>query len=267
MESRHATIFGIPNLNFRRGALCGPAAIQGEDAEVFDRVEESRMSKETLAEQIANRLRRNILRGELLPGMSVKERDIAAELGVSRTPIREAIRILSKEGLVELRPSRSPIVALSDRTEVADQTEVLIALEKLSAELACKNASEAEIEQLAHITARMSEHFDTTDPLEMFEIDMSFHTAIAAASGNKALAETHGTFLRRLWRARYLSASKRRNRERVVNQHTCILDALRARNSDAARTAIDNHLLNLAEDIRSVIDQETANQAIEGSQS
>ena len=224
------------------------------------------MTKKTLAEQIANQLRRSVLRGELLPGMSVKERDIAADMGVSRTPIREAIRILSKEGLVELRPSRSPIVAVPDKNKVGDQTEVLIALEMLSVELACKNASESEIENIARITAFMSENFDTTDPLEMFEVDMSFHTAIAEASGNRALAETHGTFLRRLWRARYLSARQRRNRERVVNQHTSILDALSDRDSNAARAAVENHLLNLADDIRSVIAQESVYQDNEGNQ-
>ncbi len=218
------------------------------------------MSKETLAEQIANRLRRDILRGKLPPGTSVKERDIGADMGVSRTPIREAIRILSKEGLVELRPSRSPIVAISDFKEVADQTTVLIELEKLSAELACKTATDADIDHLASIVNYMSENFDTIDPLDMFEVDMSFHTALASSSGNRALAETHSTFLRRLWRARYLSARQRRNRERVVNQHTLILDALRARDGQAARDAIDYHLWRLAEDIRSVIEQESANQ-------
>lgn len=224
------------------------------------------MSKETLAEQIANRLRRDILRGRLPPGKPVKERDIGADMGVSRTPIREAIRILSKEGLVELRPSRSPIVAVSNFDEVADQTEVLIALEKLSAELACKNATDAEIDHLTGIVEHMSENFDTSDPLDMFEIDMSFHTAIATASGNRALAETHGTFLCRLWRARYMAARKRRNRERVVSQHTSILEALRARDGQAARDAIDKHLWHLAEDIRSVIEQETATQETSGNQ-
>lgn len=218
------------------------------------------MPKETLAEQIANRLRRDILRGKRPPGVSVKERDIAADMNVSRTPIREAIRILSKEGLVELRPSRSPIVARSDTKAIADQAEVLIALEKLSAELACKNATEAELERLDQSVAYMEEHFDSIDPLDMFEVDMSFHTAIAAASGNKALAETHGTFLRRLWRARFLAARQRRNRERVVNQHTAILVAMRARNELAARKAIEDHLQNLAEDIKSVIQQEIADQ-------
>lgn len=222
------------------------------------------MTQETLAEQIANRLRRRILRGTLSPGTSVKERDIAADMGVSRTPIREATRILSKEGLVELRPSRSPIVAVADVKEMADKTEVLIALEKLSAQLACRNAADTQIDRIAGIVKYMADHFDDTDPLEMFEIDMSFHTAIAAASANAALAETHGTFLRQLWRPRYLAARRRRNRERVVTEHTRILDALRARDETAARGAIACHLSHLAQDIRTVIEQDTAPQQHEG---
>ncbi|SPH17234.1 HTH-type transcriptional repressor RspR [Defluviimonas aquaemixtae] len=214
------------------------------------------MAEPILAEQIANHLRRDILRGKLPPGTSIKERDNASELGVSRTPMREAIRILAKEGLVRLRPSRSPIVAQPDFKDVSDQAEVLIALEKLSAELACRDATEADIERIGGIVDYMAEHFAESDPLDMFEIDMSFHTAIAEASHNHALAETHRTFLQRLWRARYLAASQRRNRERVVSEHTRILDALKARNPDAARAAIDNHLWRLAEDIRAVVEAE-----------
>ncbi|WP_095594635.1 GntR family transcriptional regulator [Actibacterium pelagium] len=216
------------------------------------------MAEPTLAEHIANELRRDILRGKLAPGESIKERDNAAEMGVSRTPMREAIRILAKEGLIQLRPSRSPIVARPNFKNVEDHAQVLIALEKLSAELAVKNASDEDISHIAGIVDHMSEHFDTSDPLDMFEIDMSFHTAIADASKNKALAETHRTFLQRLWRARYLAASQRRNRQRVVNEHTLILNALRGRDAKAARAAIDNHLWHLAEDIREVIEKESA---------
>lgn len=214
------------------------------------------MAEPILAETIAKHLRREILRGRLPPGASIKERDNAADLGVSRTPMREAIRILAKEGLVVLRPSRSPIVAQHDFKEVSDQAQVLIALEKLSAEVACAEATDDDIARIAAIVRHMSEHFDDTDPLDMFEIDMSFHTAIAEASHNRALAETHRTFLQRLWRARYLAASQRRNRERVVNEHTRILDALKRRDPDAARSAIDNHLWHLAEDIRKVMEAE-----------
>ncbi|MDQ2088874.1 GntR family transcriptional regulator [Marimonas arenosa] len=214
------------------------------------------MAEPILAEQIAKQLRRDILRGRLAPGASIKERDNAAELGVSRTPMREAIRSLAKEGLVILRPSRSPIVARPSFKQVSDQAEVLIALEKLSAELACKHATEKDVAKIEGIVDHMAAHFDTTDPLDMFEIDMSFHTAIAAASHNKALAETHCSYLQRLWRARYLAASQRRNRERVVNEHMRIVEALKARDISASRAAIDNHLWHLAEDIRGVIEAE-----------
>lgn len=215
------------------------------------------MAEPVLAEQIANQLRRDILRNKLPPGASIKERDNAAEMGVSRTPMREAIRILAKEGLVELRPSRSPIVARPDFKEVADQAEVLIALEKLSAELACKAATEKDIDRIAAIVDVMEKTFDETDPLDMFEIDMSFHTAIAEASHNRSLAETHCSYLQRLWRARFIAASQRRNRERVVSEHTRIVDGLRARDVEAVRAAIDNHLWHLAEDIREVIQAES----------
>ena len=215
------------------------------------------MTEQILAEQIATQIRRDILRGKLPPGTSIKERDNAAEMGVSRTPMREAIRILAKEGLVQLRPSRSPIVAQPSYKEVSDQAQVLIALEKLSAELACQNASDAEIDHIASIVDVMAREFDTTDPLDMFEIDMSFHTAIAEASRNAALAQTHCSFLQKLWRARYIAASQRRNRERVVTEHSRIVDGLRARDPKAVRDAIENHLWHLADDIREVIEAET----------
>ena len=211
------------------------------------------MQRRMLPEQIANQLRREILRGKLPPGSSLKERDSAAELGVSRTPMREAIRILAKEGLITLRPSRSPLVANPDLKEISDQVTVLVSLEQLSARLACLHASESDIDRISRISDHMSAHFDTTDPLEMFEIDMSFHTAIAEASHNRALANTHGAYLARLWRARYIAAVRRRNRERVVTQHENIVVALRARDAQATLAAIDTHLVNLAADIESAM--------------
>lgn len=216
------------------------------------------MADQNLAEQIATQIRRDILRGKLPPGSSIKERDNAADLGVSRTPMREAIRILAKEGLLILRPSRSPIVAQPSMKDLADHVAVLLALEKLSVELACVHATDKDIAALSKITDHMAEHFDDTDPLDMFEIDMSFHSAIARASHNESLAETHRTFLERLWRARFLAAVQRRNRERLVTEHGEILKALKSRNKEAARAAVDNHLWHLADDIRMAIEKEDA---------
>ena len=90
----------------------------------------------------------------------------------------------------------------------------------------------------------------------MFEIDMSFHSAIARASHNEPLAEIHRTFLARLWRSRFLAAVKRRNRERVISHHRQIVGALQARDPEAIRTALGVHLDHLGEDIIEVIQQE-----------
>lgn len=217
------------------------------------------MPNSTLAERIAATLRRDILRGKLKPGAPIKERDNATELGVSRTPMREAIRILAKEGLVELRPARSPIVAQPGFKEVEDQAAVLIALEKLSVELACVHATEEDLTKISKLVQRMSDTFDHTDPLDMFELDMQFHSSIAQASHNQPLINTHCQYLQKLWRARYIAASQRRNRERVVCQHTDIVEALRSRDPKAALNAIDTHLHHLAEDVREVIELESKN--------
>lgn len=214
------------------------------------------MPDQTLPEQIATQLRRDILRGNLVPGETLKERDKAAELGVSRTPMREAIRIVAREGLIELRPARSPIVAIPDLKKISDDIEVLLAVENLSAELACTRATDGDIAEISKIVQHMADHFDEMDALDMFEIDMSFHAAIARAAKNEPLAEIHSRFLARLWRARFLAAAKRRNRTRVIDQHNRILAALQARDPIAIRAAIDIHLERLTEDIADVITRE-----------
>lgn len=216
------------------------------------------MKDQVLASQIAHQLRRNILLGKLQPGSTIKERDNATELGVSRTPLREAIRILATEGLVELRTARSPIVSVPTIKQIADDVEVLLSVEQLSGELACVRATEQDISNLRQIVDKMDKGFETVDPLDMFEIDMSFHRAIAEASHNASLAEIHGTFLARLWRARYLAAVQRRNRSRVIDHHSEIVSALDARDAPRVRIAIQTHLGNLREDIVRLIEQERA---------
>lgn len=210
-----------------------------------------------LAEHIATQLRRSILRGNFRPGEPIKERDQAAEMGVSRTPMREAIRMLANEGLLTLRPARSPIVTELSFQEVYEQTQVMTELEKFSAELACSNATDQDIAHLQSIVDVMDEQFTTTDPLDMFEIDMSFHKGLLRAAHNEALARTHLSFLERLWYYRYLAAVKRHNRERVISHHLEIVRAIRARNKEAARKAVDQHLQNLAHDIRPFIEMNT----------
>ena len=202
-----------------------------------------------LPEQIANHLRRAILRGQIKPGQPIKERDTAAELGVSRMPAREAIRILAQEGLVELRPARSPVVANPTLKEVMDCIEVLVALEELSGRLAVTHATSEDLVAIREIHARMSESYDEADYVGRFEVDMEFHRAIARASHNGPLTDTHEAYLARMWRARFLSARTRRNRDRVLGQHGDILRGLETRDSTLVVQAIRAHLGHLKDSI------------------
>lgn len=208
------------------------------------------MAEGILAEQIANQLRRDILRGKLAPGASIKERDNAAELGVSRTPMREAIRILAQDGLVILRPARSPIVAQPTLREVEDNIEVLTALEMLSGELAVERASEEQVREIIELQDRMEKLYDDLDMVDVFELDMEFHKAIVRAANNRVLAETHGAILSRLWRARYLSASRKRSRDRVLQQHNAIATGLRDRDVEMLKRHLHSHLEHLVVNVR-----------------
>ncbi|PZX18790.1 GntR family transcriptional regulator [Palleronia aestuarii] len=211
------------------------------------------MSLSSLPEQIADRLRRDILRGDLAPGAAIKERDKAAHEGVSRTPMREAIRILAREGLVVLRPARSPIVADPSIKEVTDELVVMCELEVLSVRLACLHAPDDAVERIKSLNEQFGLEYAHRDMLDLFEMDMAFHRAIAAASGNAALERTHGAYLARLWRARYLSARERRSRDRVLTQHGAIVDALVARDPDRAAIATGAHLRDLVTNITAVM--------------
>lgn len=219
------------------------------------------MTEDSLAEAIAYELRREILRGNLAPGAPIKERDNAERQGVSRTPMREAIRILAKEGLVQLRPLRSPIVANPSLSEIIDQVRVLHALELLSGALACANASDAEIAAIGVLKDQIEQIYGAADTLDVFELDMQFHAAIVAASHNAALAETHGAYMARLWRARYLSAQRKLSRERVLHQHREIHRALAARDALVIKAEIDAHLEAMITNITNHFREEGADDA------
>lgn len=222
------------------------------------------MAEQNLPEQIAQQLRRDILQGKLQPGASIKERDNASDLGVSRTPMREAIRILAKEGLVQLRPARSPIVAKPSLAEVSNSIDVLSALEMLSGKLACLRASDKEIAEIRKTERYLAENYDKLDDVERFEADMNFHIAIAKASHNEALAETHMSYLARLWRARFLSAMKKRSRDRVLRQHEAIIRNIEARDVAATQAALDDHLEHLLINVEEFFESEDKAEAKSG---
>lgn len=209
----------------------------------------------TIPAAIADRLRREILTGTIPPGSPIKERDHAERLGISRTPLREAVRILAQEGLVTLRPLRSPLVTDMTRAEALDEVAVLRLLELHGGELACAHATEAEIAAIAALARTVEANHAEGDPLEVFDIDMKMHRAIVAAGHNAALSRSHEEYLARLWRIRYLSARRRSDAPQVLADHRGMVAALRARDAGAMQRHMASHLDNLSRNVARHFDE------------
>ena len=201
-----------------------------------------KLERRTLAERIAEQLRDLVLLEKLVPGAAIPERETALALGVSRTPLRESLRILAAEGLVEIEPNRAPRVANPSLEELDNLLQVQGALEALAGELACDMATDAEIEAIAAMEAEMRACSDQCDPLEFFQKDMLFHKAIVTASHNQPLIETHKNYNSRLWRARFISSRRRVNRTGTLEQHRDIVEALLNRHRGKCAKALRNHL-------------------------
>ncbi len=198
--------------------------------------------RRALSEQAADILREFILLGKLAPGVPVAERDLAEALGISRTPLKEALRILKNEGLIVYGPTNRPRVADPSLEELTQNLNVLGVLEGLAGQLACRHATDAEVESVAELEARMREASDDTDSLAFFGWDMEFHQTIVRAARNDPLLETHRTYNARLWRARFISSRSRTARDRTLGQHGKILHALQARDGRKCSRQMRRHL-------------------------
>lgn len=198
--------------------------------------------RRSLSAETADKLRELILLEKLPPGMHIPERDLAEALGISRTPMREALRILEAEGLVDHTPTRRSRVANPSVEELSQSMRVLGMLEALGGELASTNASDARLEAIASLNKRMHDESNDGSPVEFFKMDMDFHISIIASGGNAPLVETHAKYNAKLWRARFLSSRDIPGRAATLQQHQDITDALLARDAAAAASAMRLHI-------------------------
>lgn len=219
--------------------------------------------RKSLAAVAADNLREFILLGKLGPGMPVRERDLAEAFGISRTPLKEALRILEGEGLIDYGPTRRPVVADPSLNEIYDWLRVQGALEALAGELVCEVATDKQLAEIERLNESIKEARDADGQLEAFRRDMAFHEGIVEASGNRALMESHATYNARLWRVRFLSSQRVESREGTRREHLEIIEALKARDAVAARRALKQHLRTAETNIAAAMAEAKAQQETE----
>lgn len=205
--------------------------------------------RKSLADEAADSLREFILLGKLEPGVTVPERELATALGISRTPLKEALRILEIEGLVVYSATRRPSVADPTLEELAENLAVIGALEALAGELACARASDEEIVKVAELCDQMIKAPPDTSALEFFRLDMDFHQTIVRAARNVPLQESHNRYNARLWRARFISSKFRAGRDSTLGQHEDIVEALLRRDADDVARHLRQHLATAVQNI------------------
>jgi DNA-binding GntR family transcriptional regulator len=216
----------------------------------------ARVDRAALHARAAERLRAMIVRGELAPGEAIGEAELCAALGMSRTPLREALKLLAAEGLVDLKANRSARVAPLRAEETDDLFEAVAGIERIAAELAAKRADAGRLRGLRALQDKMERHHGRGELAPYFALNQRIHQDIVAAAGNAALAAAHGTLLARAERARLfaISASSARWAD-SVEEHRDILAALEARDPDRAGRAVERHVLRTGEAVRAALRQ------------
>ena len=209
--------------------------------------------RRTLHDEVLERVRDMIIEGRLEPGQRINEGQVGAQLGVSRTPLREAIKTLASEGLVEILPAKGAIVRKFSARDLADILEVIKSLEQLGGRIACAEASDATIEAIHKRHKDMLALYATRDRLDYFKLNQAIHSAIVAASGNDVLVEMHGTLQARIKRLRFIGNEGPEKWAGAVAEHEEMIEALLKRDGEALAAVIGKHMDSTLVRVRDVL--------------
>ena len=197
-----------------------------------------------LRDVVFNTLRQAILKGELIPGERLMEIQLAERLGVSRTPIREAIRKLELEGLVLMIPRKGAEVAKISEKNLRDVLEVRRSLEELAIELACQRMSDDEIRQLEEAQAAFQKAVESKDAMNIAETDEHYHDIIYFGTGNSRLVQILNNLREQMYRYRLEYIKDEDKRQILIVEHENILKAVKNRRAAEAKAAIREHIDN-----------------------
>lgn len=200
-----------------------------------------------LHEEVADRIREFITEGLLVPGRKLNERVLCEQLAVSRTPLREALKLLAGERLVELHPNRGASVAMLARSDVIHLFELMAALEGLSGELAAARRSQAEMSELRALNFEMLAAHERRDLPVYYRVNRDIHRLINRCARNPALTETYETTNQRIQNLRFRSNFNPLKWDAAVREHEQMVQAMADSDGVRLREILERHLHNKLE--------------------
>jgi len=192
--------------------------------------------------QVTQRLRQMLVEGHIAPGAKLNERELCEELNVSRTPLREAIKTLAAEGLVELLPNRGAIAVELGEADILNTFEVMAGLEGLSGELAAQRIGAEALAEIKALHFEMKAAYMRRDLSNYYRLNAAIHRAINTAAGNPVLTATYNQVNARLQALRFRSNQDGEKWQRAMEEHDRMVDALERRDSAALRAELVAHL-------------------------
>jgi len=196
-----------------------------------------------LHEAVVAQLQRMIVEGGLVPGTRLNERMLCDKLGVSRTPLREAFRVLAAQGLVSLLPNRGAVVLQLSTKDIEETFEVIAGLEAMGGELACARITDAEVNEIRALHFEMLASHAVRDLPSYYRRNFLIHDAINRAAGNDVLRETYVTLNSRLQALRFRSNFDRDKWDTAVREHSEMVEALEARDGARLARVLRKHVL------------------------
>ena len=206
-----------------------------------------------LRDVVFNTLRKAILRGELKPGERLMEIQLANKLGVSRTPIREAIRKLELEGLVLMIPRKGAEVAQITEKNMQDVLEVRKALEELSVQLACERITPEQVEEMKMAAEDFRKVLKSGDVTKIAEADVQFHDIIFAATNNQRLITLLNNLREQMYRYRVEYLKNPSNHEQLLREHEAIYRGIMEKDKDVVTEMIRKHISNQVDVVKNII--------------
>jgi DNA-binding GntR family transcriptional regulator len=201
-----------------------------------------RIVKASLHNEAVERIRALITEGRLEPGSKISEKALCELFGISRTPLREALKVLATEGLVVLLPNRGARVAQITGKDLSDLFPVMGALEGLAGELACTRISDQAIAGIRALHDEMLAHHARGDRPAYFAANQAIHAAIVAAADNAVLTAMYDSSRGRIGPARLMANATRERWDEAVREHGLILAALERRDGPALRQILEDHI-------------------------
>jgi len=211
--------------------------------------------RRTLSAQLVEQLRQMIFDGDLEPGERLQEEELSRRFGVSRTPLREALKLLTSEGLISIEPNRGATVAELSVAELAEMFPVMGVLEALAGELAAVHCDDDDLAELRALHDEIVRQYDAEDLKSYFAANQRFHERLLKAARNDTLASHYHQLAGRVRRARYRANLSATRWAQSVAEHEHIMQALNARDGSLLSGLLRAHIDHKFETVRDAVER------------